>query len=71
MRRIGEIGLLLAVAAVLIASMIVIDGRLPGAGKWAATLLGGVVLLIAVGYLIDWIAERIIGAIDWMTRWER
>lgn len=41
-----------------------------GAADWAATIVAGIILLTAVAYVLDWLAEKIIAAIKWMMRFE-
>lgn len=70
MDRMLALIIVMAVVSVIAAAAIVLDSTMPGAGKWAATALAGLFAAGGLCYAIYWLAEKVIDAIAFLTRWE-
>jgi multisubunit Na+/H+ antiporter MnhE subunit len=41
-----------------------------GAADWAATILAGLIIIFIGSVVVDWLADRVISAVNWLTRHE-
>jgi hypothetical protein len=62
--------LITLLSVVLLMCATSLEWAITGRAYWVPVVTGGFIVIAAGGWILWWISERFIDAIDFMTRWE-